>query len=282
MFSNNISSLYTKLFCHLLFHPTAWSQSQLSGHRCLLTYWSKPFFGYLTHFSSLFTPDVSQTDSEPWQQGCAVLGLRAAVEPNTSLHIPVTGRASSWYRQRKPHIWPELWVQASFLVHFCSLAGSPGWCQTPRPVQDHPHVPLWRGKYNLSKIQAREISESSRSSGLCRQSLGDEPVMPSALGWSRASSCARALPRSPFWQQPSLPSAHSLAPKTRCWQRPACQLCSLNTHSMGGSPLLLCLRSAESFALSKPAEMENNSVREPSLTSEILFNFIKHTWEQKV
>lgn len=57
------------------------SSTQLPGlsYSCLgtdgfLTPSSKPFFDSLSHFISLFPPDISQIDGEPWQQGCAGTG----------------------------------------------------------------------------------------------------------------------------------------------------------------------------------------------------------------
>lgn len=143
----------------------------------------------------------------------------------------------------------------SFLIYFCSLMGSLGWCQPPRPVQDHPHIPLWRGEYNLSKIQHRRFQRAP----------GARDCVDKA--WETSQRCHL------LWG-----GAGPAAVPVLCWEAtpalcpqpgkalPACSA-ALNTHSRESSPLLLCLRSAESFDLSKPAEMQNISVivhRRPS------------------
>lgn len=66
------------------------------------------------------------------------------------------------------------------------------------------------------------------------------------------------------WESPlTAPSpalCHSLAPQNQLWQSPACQLCCSEHTQQGCSPLVLCWSSAESFDLSKPAEIQNISV----------------------
>lgn len=167
--------------------------------------------------------------------------------------------ASSWYTMgRKPYRWPGLRMLFSLLLKFHSLSGSPDWCQAHRPVGQSGLISCVTRVNKVCQTTSlggfRQFLEAS-SSGLHRQSSGCQPALPSALGWCMASSCVRALLRSPSH---SSHPACSLALVTQCWEHAAAHLQNggsnfLSIRNTDSSPAAVYLRFAESFDMSKAA-----------------------------
>lgn len=144
----------------------------------------------LYHTLSPFSPRIfPRLTVSPGSRAVLALGASSSFEAK---HAVPARPSSSWAttgRKRKPHTWPGLQVPASFLSGFAPWQDL--WTDANPPGQFKiTHTSLCEEVNTICQNTTQETSESSRSWGLCRQSMGDQPVMPSALGWCRASSCA--------------------------------------------------------------------------------------------